>query len=73
MRTVSAESHFSWILVLEGSKKLWRVSAEARYDGQSWQEEKISGLVYLYPVCKNRWKKQEAKPYADTICLYPND
>ena len=45
-RTVSAGSHFSWTVVLAGSKRSCTVSGEAKYDGQSLQEAKISGLVY---------------------------
>ena len=33
------------MLVSAGSKRSWTVSAEAKYDGQSLQEAKISGLV----------------------------
>ena len=45
-RTVSAGSYFSWTVVSEGSKRSRTVSAEAKYDGKSLQEAKISGLVY---------------------------
>ena len=45
-RTVSAGSLFSCTAVSAGSKRSRTVSAEARYDGQSLQEAKISGLVY---------------------------
>ena len=51
-RTVSAGSHFSWTVVSAGSKRSRRVSAEAKYDGQSLQEAKISGLVY---TCGDRF------------------
>ena len=44
-RTVSA-SHLSWTVVSAGSRSSRTVSAEAKYDGQSLQEAKISGLVY---------------------------
>ena len=43
-RTVSAGSHFSWTIVSAGSKRSRTVSTEAKYDGQSLQEAKISGL-----------------------------
>ena len=46
IQTVSAGSHFSQIVVLNGSKDSRTVSVEARYDGQSLQEAKIGGLVY---------------------------
>ena len=45
-RTVSADSHFPWTVVSAGSKRSRTVSVEAKYDGQSLQEAKISGLVY---------------------------
>ena len=45
-RTISAGSHFSWTVVSAGSKRSRTTSAEAKYDGQSLQEAKISGLVY---------------------------
>ena len=40
-------SHFSRTVVSAGSKTLRTVLAEAKYDGQSLQEAKISGLVYI--------------------------
>ena len=40
------EAIFLWTVVLAGSKRLQTVSAEAKYDGQSLQEAKLSGLVY---------------------------
>ena len=43
---VSAGRHFSRTVVLEESKRSRTVSAEAKCDGQSRQEAKISGLVY---------------------------
>ena len=46
-RTVSAGSHFSWMVVSAGSKRSPTVSAEAKYEGQSLWEAKISGLVYI--------------------------
>ena len=45
-RTVSAGSYLPSTTVLAGSKRSLTVSAEAKYDGQSLQEAKISGLVY---------------------------
>ena len=45
-RTVSAGRHFSWTVVSAGSRRSRTVSAEAKYDGQSLQEAKISGLFY---------------------------
>ena len=41
-----AGSNVSWTVVSAGSKRSRTVSAEAKYDGQSLQEAKISGLVY---------------------------
>ena len=32
--------------VSAGGKRSWTVSAEAKYDGQSLEEAKITGLVY---------------------------
>ena len=50
---VCAGSHLSWTVVSAGSKRSRTVSAEAKYDGQSLQEAKISGLVYtLCLYCK---------------------
>ena len=43
------EAIFSWTVVSAGSKRSRTVSAEAKYDGQSLQEAKVSGLVY---ACK---------------------
>ena len=45
-RIVSAGSNFSWTVVSSGSKRSRTVSAKAKYDGQSLQEARISGLVY---------------------------
>ena len=45
-RTVSAGSRFSWTVVSAGSRSSLTVSVEAKYDGQSLQVAKISGLVY---------------------------
>ena len=45
-RTVSAGSYLPSTTVSAGSKRSRTVSAEAKYDGQSLQEGKISGLVY---------------------------
>ena len=45
-QTVSAGSHFSLMVDPAGSKSSWTVSAEAKYDGQSLQEAKISGISY---------------------------
>ena len=39
-------SQFSWTVVSAGSRRSRTVSAEAKYDGQSLQEAKTSGLVY---------------------------
>ena len=50
MRTVSAGSHFLWTAVLEGSKIMWTVLAEAKYDGQFQQDVKIGGLVVTLAV-----------------------
>ena len=46
MRTVSAGSHFSATVVSAGSNRSRTVSAEVKYDGQSWQEATTSRLVY---------------------------
>ena len=46
-RTVSAGSHFSWTVVSAGSSRSRIISAEAKCEGQSLQEAKISGLVYI--------------------------
>ena len=46
MGTISAGSYFSRTEVQAGSKNSWTVSAEAKSDGQSWQEPKDGGLVY---------------------------
>ena len=43
---VSAGSLFSWTVVSAGSKRSRTVSVEAKYDGHSLQESKLSGLVY---------------------------
>ena len=43
--SLSAGSYLPSTTVLAGSKRSRTVSAEARYDRQSLQEEKISGLV----------------------------
>ena len=47
MLTVLAGSHFSCALVLEGSKRFWKVLVEAKYDRKSWQEVKMGGLVNI--------------------------
>ena len=41
-----AESHLPSTTVSAGSKRSRTVSAEAKYDGQSLQEAKSSGLIY---------------------------
>ena len=43
---VTVESYLSFTAVLAVSKRLWTVSAEAKYDEQSRQKEKNGRLVY---------------------------
>ena len=45
-RTVSAGSYLPSTTVWAGNKRSWTVLAEAKYDKQSLQEAKFSGLVY---------------------------
>ena len=42
MQTVLAKNHFAQTVVLEGSKMSRRVSAEAKYNGQSQLEAKLA-------------------------------
>ena len=55
-RSVSAGSHFSWTVVSAGSRRSRTVSAEAKYDGQSLQEAKLSGLVYTLCFIINKYE-----------------
>ena len=50
-RTVSAGSHLLWTVVSAGRERSRTVSAEAKYDIQSLQEVKISGLTYTLWCC----------------------
>ena len=52
-QSVSAGSYLPSTIVLTGSKRSRTVSAEAKYDGQSLQEAKISRL-HNGPVLKER-------------------
>ena len=54
-QTVSAGSHFSWTVVSAGSKRSRTVSADAKYDGQSLQEAKISRLDYTLCTTKQKF------------------
>ena len=46
-QTVTAGSHFLWMEVSAGGKRSWTVVAKAKYDRQSLQEAKISGLIFI--------------------------
>ena len=52
MILLPADSRFSWTVVSAESKRSRIVSEEAKYDGQSLLEAKISGLVYT--LCTTR-------------------
>ena len=66
--TVSAGSHFSWTVISAVSKRSCTVSAEAKYDRQSLQEAKISGLVYtLCTPITPLASRLRANPYLPAI------
>ena len=64
--TVSAGSYFPSRSVSAGSKRSLTVSTEAKYDGQSLQGAKISGLVYT--LCR----QSTAKKTKSQTSMYQN-
>ena len=55
-------------VVLEGSKRLWTVCVEAKYDRQSWQEAKIGGLGHTYIFSYNCLTEALLMQRCNTCC-----